>query len=145
MKSLEKDRTRRYETAASFREDVQRYLDVKPVLAGPPSAWYRAKKYLRRNRAPVAVGAIAITSLIAIIIFSIVAAAIKSSDHESTANKWRFAANSLNNFLLREIVGASTPGSELFSYDDVTVREAILRANKKVDQEFPVADEARPR
>src|SRR5262249_55497010 len=48
MKALEKDRTRRYETANSFAMDVLRYLADEPVQACPPSAWYRFRKFTRR-------------------------------------------------------------------------------------------------
>jgi WD40 repeat protein/serine/threonine protein kinase len=50
MKALEKDRSRRYETANSFALDVQRYLNDEPVQACPPSAWYRVQKFVRRNK-----------------------------------------------------------------------------------------------
>lgn len=50
MKSLEKDRRRRYETAADLARDVQRYLDQQPVVARPPSSWYRFSRFVRRNR-----------------------------------------------------------------------------------------------
>jgi serine/threonine protein kinase/Tfp pilus assembly protein PilF len=50
MKCLEKDRNRRYETAGAFAQDVQRYLNDEPVLACPPSAWYRFRKFTRRNK-----------------------------------------------------------------------------------------------
>jgi serine/threonine-protein kinase len=50
MKALEKDRNRRYETANTFAMDIQRYLADEPVLACPPSPWYRLRKYARRNR-----------------------------------------------------------------------------------------------
>jgi tetratricopeptide (TPR) repeat protein len=53
MKALEKDRSRRYETANSFALDVQRYLDDEPVQACPPSGWYRLRKFLRRYQGPV--------------------------------------------------------------------------------------------
>jgi serine/threonine protein kinase len=53
MKALEKDRSRRYETANGFALDLQRYLADEPVAAGPPSARYRLKKFYRRNRGPV--------------------------------------------------------------------------------------------
>jgi WD40 repeat protein/serine/threonine protein kinase len=53
MKALEKDRNRRYETASAFAADVQRYLHDEPVQACPPSAWYRLRKFARRNRAGV--------------------------------------------------------------------------------------------
>ena len=51
MKCLEKDRNRRYETANGFAADVQRYLNDEPVQACPPSAWYRFRKFARRNKA----------------------------------------------------------------------------------------------
>src|SRR5262249_44344380 len=50
MKAPEKDRTRRYETASAFAADVQRYLNDEPVLACPPSARYRFRKWARRNK-----------------------------------------------------------------------------------------------
>src|SRR5262249_54053799 len=52
MKALEKDRSRRYETASAFAADVQRYLHDEPVQACPPSARYRLRKFVRRNRGP---------------------------------------------------------------------------------------------
>ena len=53
MKSLEKDRNRRYETASGLARDVQRYLADEPVQACPPSTWYRFGKFTRRNRREV--------------------------------------------------------------------------------------------
>src|SRR5262249_43319109 len=50
LKALEKDRNRRYETANGFAMDVQRYLADEPVLACPPSAAYRFRKFARRNK-----------------------------------------------------------------------------------------------
>src|SRR5262249_30929559 len=47
----EKDRNRRYETASAFAAVAQRYVNDEPVLACPPSAWYRFRKFARRNRA----------------------------------------------------------------------------------------------
>jgi serine/threonine protein kinase/WD40 repeat protein len=50
MKSLEKDRTRRYETANGLARDIERYLNDEPVEAGPPGAGYRLRKFARKNR-----------------------------------------------------------------------------------------------
>jgi len=50
MKSLEKDRTRRYETATGLAMDIQRHLKNEPVLARPPSNLYRFQKMAQRNR-----------------------------------------------------------------------------------------------
>jgi serine/threonine protein kinase/tetratricopeptide (TPR) repeat protein len=60
MKCLEKDRNRRYESAGSLSRDVERYLHDEPVQACPPSAGYRFRKFVRRNKGPLAAsGAIA--------------------------------------------------------------------------------------
>jgi eukaryotic-like serine/threonine-protein kinase len=57
MKALERDRARRYGTAAELADDLRRYLDLEPVVARPASAAYRLRKYTRRHR--VAVGVVA--------------------------------------------------------------------------------------
>jgi eukaryotic-like serine/threonine-protein kinase len=56
MKALEKDRKRRYETANDFASDVMRYLTDQPVQACPPSAGYRLRKFVRRNKGAVGAG-----------------------------------------------------------------------------------------
>jgi serine/threonine protein kinase len=50
MKCLEKDRTRRYETANGVALDIQRYLNSEPIMARPPSRLYRFQKSIRRNK-----------------------------------------------------------------------------------------------
>jgi tetratricopeptide (TPR) repeat protein len=65
MKALEKDRNRRYETANGFAMDVQRYLNDEPVLACPPSAWYRLRKFVRRNQPQVIAAVVAFLTLLA--------------------------------------------------------------------------------
>jgi tetratricopeptide (TPR) repeat protein len=66
MKALEKDRNRRYESASAFAADVQRYLADEPVQACPPSAWYRLRKFARRNRGRlVAAGVLGLALLVA--------------------------------------------------------------------------------
>ncbi|MCW5775696.1 MAG: protein kinase [Phycisphaeraceae bacterium] len=54
MKALEKDRRRRYETASDLAADVRRHLAGEPVVAAPPSAAYRFRKFARKYRGPVA-------------------------------------------------------------------------------------------
>ena len=61
MKALEKDRGRRYETASSLGRDVEHYLHDEPVLACPPSKWYRLRKLVWRNK-----GAFAFASTVAV-------------------------------------------------------------------------------
>src|SRR5437899_1768714 len=65
MKTLEKDRNRRYETANGFAADVQRYLNDEQVLACPPSAGYRFRKFARRNKGPVLAASLVLVALMA--------------------------------------------------------------------------------
>ncbi|MCA9262796.1 MAG: serine/threonine protein kinase [Planctomycetales bacterium] len=64
MKTLEKDRTRRYSTATGLAQDVWRYLKDEPVEAGPPSTIYRLRKFARRNRLATVAGTIVTVSLL---------------------------------------------------------------------------------
>jgi serine/threonine protein kinase/WD40 repeat protein len=61
MKCLEKDRTRRYETANGLATDLKRHLENEPVLARPPSAVYKFQKAIRRNKLAYA-AALAVTA-----------------------------------------------------------------------------------
>jgi eukaryotic-like serine/threonine-protein kinase len=64
MRALEKDRNRRYESAAAFAADVERYLRDEPVQACPPSAGYRIRKFVRRNQGPVVAASFVVLALL---------------------------------------------------------------------------------
>ncbi len=64
MKALEKDRTRRYETANGFAADINRHLSSEPVLAAPPSRVYRTKKFVRKHRNGVLAASLVLLSLL---------------------------------------------------------------------------------
>ena len=63
LKAMEKDPARRYATASALAEDLRRFLDGEPILAHPPSVWYRLTKRIAKRRAVV--GAVAATALAA--------------------------------------------------------------------------------
>jgi len=58
-KSIEKDRARRYTSAAALAADIQRYLDDEPIVARPATSWYQLQKFARRNKGLVAGAALA--------------------------------------------------------------------------------------
>jgi serine/threonine-protein kinase len=67
-KALKKTAGERYGTAAALAEELQRYLDGRPVLARPDSVWYRASKFVARNRLIVAAAAaVAIAALLLVL------------------------------------------------------------------------------
>jgi serine/threonine protein kinase/tetratricopeptide (TPR) repeat protein len=58
MKAMEKDRTRRYQSASELANDIERHLNHEPVLAGPPGVAYKFSKFIRRNRVAVIAGSL---------------------------------------------------------------------------------------
>ncbi len=80
MKTLEKDRNRRYGTASALVADIQNYLIGQPVSAHPPSASYRFRKFVRRNRATVVAGSLIFLALLAGLISTLYAAGIARSE-----------------------------------------------------------------
>ena len=87
MKALEKDRSRRYETANGLARDISRHLKNEPVTAGPPSASYLMSKFVRRNRGGVIAAAVVFVMLLAGIAGTSwgLARAIQARDAESEA------------------------------------------------------------
>lgn len=65
MKALEKDRTRRYESAHGFAQDIDRYLNDEPVAAMAPTSLYRFRKFFRRHRKVVSLAASIVILLVA--------------------------------------------------------------------------------
>jgi WD40 repeat protein/serine/threonine protein kinase/tetratricopeptide (TPR) repeat protein len=64
MKALEKDRTRRYETANALSRDIQRYLADEVVEAQPPSVGYRVSKFVRRHKGQVIAASLVLLALL---------------------------------------------------------------------------------
>jgi serine/threonine protein kinase/Flp pilus assembly protein TadD len=99
MKCLDKDRNRRYETANGLARDIERYLHDEAVLACPPSALYRLRKFVRRNKrvlAPVAAAAAAlmIGLVLAVVLLATHAAEMKE-EQERTGQEYNRAEKAL--------------------------------------------------
>ena len=69
LRALEKERARRYPSAAAFADDLDRWLDGRPVLATRPSLGYRAAKFARRRRAPLAAAALGAAIVLVFAVF----------------------------------------------------------------------------
>ena len=64
MKALEKDRSRRYETASGLAQDIQRHLENEPVQARPPTIGYRFRRMVRRNKLAFAAASAVLAALV---------------------------------------------------------------------------------
>jgi WD40 repeat protein/serine/threonine protein kinase len=88
MKALEKDRTRRYETANGLARDLQRYLADEPVEACPPSAGYRLRKFARKYRKALVTAAAFAGLLIAgVVVSTTLAVWAMSAEREATRQR----------------------------------------------------------
>jgi serine/threonine protein kinase/tetratricopeptide (TPR) repeat protein len=85
MKSLEKDRARRYETANGFAMDIQRYLAGEPVLAVPPSPGYRLQKFVRKHRVGLMTAA-AIALLLVVGVLAVLAVQVRAKRELAVKN-----------------------------------------------------------
>lgn len=84
LKSMAKEPERRYESASGLAADLQRYLDLDPVMAGPPSPAYRLRKFARRYRTVViAIAAVVVILLVGITTSS--ALAVRMARAEASA------------------------------------------------------------
>jgi WD40 repeat protein/serine/threonine protein kinase len=97
MKCLEKDRSRRYESASALAADVQRHLADEPVQACPPSTGYRFRKLARRHRrALIPVTAVALAALVGVTALAVSTALVWRANRdlkESLDREWREASN----------------------------------------------------
>jgi non-specific serine/threonine protein kinase/serine/threonine-protein kinase len=124
MKCLEKDRNRRYETPSSLARDVERYLRDEPVQACPPSAIYRLRKYVRRNKVALAF-VILILGGLAYLAYSNFAIK-RERDAKATA----LADANAVSLLLQEILSSSYP--DQVKDADYTVRELLDEFSAKM-------------
>jgi tetratricopeptide (TPR) repeat protein len=132
LKALEKDRTRRYGSASDFAADIGRYLNNEAVLAVPPSAAYRARKFARRYRGPL-------VTACAFILVLIVAAAI-SIRQSLRANREAAVAQAVNDFLQNDVLAqasaANQAGPSTKPDPDLKVRTALDRAAARITGKF---------
>jgi hypothetical protein len=64
MKALSKEPERRYGSPLELEQELTRYLEHEPVLAGPPSAGYRLKKFFRRYRTQAVAGVLVFAAIV---------------------------------------------------------------------------------
>ena len=103
MKCLEKDRTRRYETASGLATDLKRHLSNEPVVARPPSAAYRFQKLVRRNKlAFAATGAVA-TALVGGLAIALAALAKERSANRLAEQRMVAAMQRVESFLTNDL------------------------------------------
>jgi non-specific serine/threonine protein kinase/serine/threonine-protein kinase len=152
MKALEKNRDLRYETAHEFARDIERYLRDEPVLACPPSAAYKLRKFARTHRQLLAAAAAFALLLTAGCVVS-TWQAIRATRAEQRATDERnrvvaeqrrgdqeaAIAKAVDEFLERDLLGQADIGNQAAGQvrnPKITVRELLDRAARGIDARF---------
>ena len=153
MKALEKDRTRRYESASAFAHDLRRHLEHEIVEARPPNAAYRFRKLVRRNKRVFAGAAAVAAALIVGLVgtssmYLRARAAQKLTRKEATASaearrqaiQEAETARAVSEFLEEDILRQADSRAQAdrgnVAKSDLTVREAVMRASEQIGHRF---------
>jgi WD40 repeat protein len=131
MKALEKDRTRRYETANGLAMDIEHHLNNEPVLARPPSKLYRFQKLVRRNkRIFVAVGAVAAVLVLAVIVStSLAVRAIRAEREQSRLREDAMVAQEKEVRLRQQAEAQELAMRQLAYASDMSLAQQALEMN----------------
>jgi serine/threonine protein kinase/tetratricopeptide (TPR) repeat protein len=139
MKALEKDRTRRYETANGLAMDIRRFLRGEAVTAAPPGATYRVRKFIKRHRGIASAGA-AVAAALMIGAAAFAWQAVRATHQknraeaaERTANEQAEVAKAVNDFLNNDLLAAAAPSTEKGKGIDVTMREVLEEASHRIE------------
>lgn len=140
MKALEKEPQRRYQSTADFARDIERHLTHEPVSAGPPSRVYRARKFVRRHRAGMAMTMIVAVSILVALVISIVQTIRASRANDEAQRQAQQARTELAKYtslarfsqeILRGIDPAIARGR-----DRSLMQEVLSAASKRADADL---------
>ncbi|MEO5961537.1 MAG: tetratricopeptide repeat protein, partial [Opitutaceae bacterium] len=131
MRCLEKDRTRRYETAGGLARDIERYLASEPVMARPPSAVYLFARFVRRHRFGVtAAGAVALALIAGVAVSTRLyfreRAALRQAEADELKAQTEAARSSEIARFMQEMLGGVAPA--VAQGRDTTLLRQILDA-----------------
>ena len=139
MRALEKDPARRYQSPASLADDLQRFLDDKPVEAGPPSRVYRFRKFVRRHAAAsIAIAAIILTLAISGTLFG-----IRLKQERDEAMRQAARAEAMNRFLFGLFDAADPYAANFGEVESEAAGKLIRRGVTRLDVELASQPELR--
>ena len=159
MKAIEKNRSRRYDSAGSMHDDIQRYLADEPVEACPPSAFYKIRKFVRRNRGAVLAAVAVVMTLVAGVVGTLTGMFLlfaKNRCLENEQRKFREAESELREVWLNKAIVAAMAGNKaemgeaaeraiLFGESEVwklMLSGLLADFSGRVDQAIPILERA---
>ena len=139
MKALEKNRARRYESAAQLAEDITRHLRHEPILARAPSTAYRLQKLCQRHKLGVIAGGSVLIALVVGIIGT-TSMMLRALRAEQEAKAKGETATAVTDFLDRDVLGEFDPvkGAD-------TILDVLERTAPRIDEQFADQPEVQAR
>jgi tetratricopeptide (TPR) repeat protein len=139
-KALEKEKERRYQTAAELAADIGRYRADVPIVARPASTFYQLRKFARRNRALVG----GVIGMFVLLLAGTTVSSIgfwQADKQRQTAESQADKAQLINDFLEQLLVAADPYTGDR----EVTVAEVLELARQRIDADFSTHPEVAAR
>ena len=139
MKAIEKDRTRRYQSASELEADIRRHLNDEAVIASPPGAMYRIRKFARRHKTGVAAAGLVVLAIIigiagiTIGLVRAIRAERAASKAEGVARQEAETAKQVSDFLVG-LFAVSDPSEA--KGNSITAREILDRGAEKIKRDL---------
>ena len=138
-KALEKDKSRRYGSAAELAADIRRYLDDLPIAAQPHSTTYQLQKFTRRNKALVVGAAVVLLTLVVGVVIS-TWQAVRARRAERRAQAETATAQAVADFLQKDLLSQASADAQATPNTrpdpDMKVRTALDRAAERIGGKF---------
>ena len=131
-KALEKDKTRRYASAAELAADIRRYLHDEPIMARPASTIYQLQKFARRHKALV----LGIMAVFVVLLAGIIVSIREAARANREAATSRAISDFLQNDLLAQASAANQARPDTKPDPDLKVRTALDRAAARISGRF---------
>ncbi len=138
-KALEKDKTRRYGSAAELAADLRRHLRDEPIAARPPSTSYQLGKFARRHKALMT----GVTAVFAVLVLGVVVSAweaVRARQAEAIAKQQSAIAQAVSDFLQNDVLAQASAKSQAGRSSkpdpDLKVRTALDQAAARIDGKF---------
>ncbi|HEY1810571.1 MAG TPA: serine/threonine-protein kinase [Acidobacteriaceae bacterium] len=134
-KALEKDKTRRYGSAAELAADIRHYLHDEPIVARPASTTYQLWKFARRHKALVG----GIAAVFAVLVLGVVVStweAVQARRSQRKAEQETAIAGAVNDFLQNDLLGQASTYNQAKPDPNITVRTVLDRAAQNIGHRF---------
>ena len=126
LKAMRKERTERYRSASELADDVENYLEGKPLIAGPPRTIYKVRKFIRRNRALVT----GVAAVLVVLVAGIIASMLFAIGQARTRAEVQAVSDFLRHSVLESLDPFKVGGRE------ITIRTVLDTALKSLEGEF---------